>query len=102
MYKIYTNRIWVRAYLTLQGEFTVGSMIALINLLNYIVWPFANISKAMSNVDQSIVSSQRLGEIFALPDAIPVDAFTPLYENLRSTHCKQMMFSFHTMKVNPY
>ena len=34
----------VGAYLTTKGEFSVGSMIAVINLLNYIVWPFANIS----------------------------------------------------------
>lgn len=51
------------AYFTVRGEFSVGNMIAVLNLLNYVVWPFANISNSISEVNQAKVSSQRIIEI---------------------------------------
>ena len=53
----------VGAYLTTKGEFSVGSMIAVINLLNYIVWPFANISNSISDFNQALISANRIMEL---------------------------------------
>lgn len=51
------------AYFTVHGEFSVGNMIAVLNLLNYVVWPFANISNSISEVNQAKVSAQRIIEV---------------------------------------
>lgn len=51
------------AYFTVRGEFSVGNMIAVLNLLNYVVWPFANISNSISEVNQAKVSAQRIIEV---------------------------------------
>ena len=55
------------AYFVLQGEIVVGSMIAIIQLLNYVIWPFANIAGSVSQVNQSIISGERIGEILSMP-----------------------------------
>ncbi len=57
----------VGAYLTTKGEFSVGSMIAVINLLNYIVWPFANISNSISDFNQALISANRIMELNQFP-----------------------------------
>ena len=44
------------AYFTARGEFSVGGMVAVLNLLNYIVWPFSNIGAAISEWNQANVS----------------------------------------------
>lgn len=56
------------AYLTVNGEFSVGSMIAVINLLNYIVWPFSNISSSISEFNQAVTSANRIMELSQIPE----------------------------------
>lgn len=48
------------AFLTVKGEFTVGGMIAVLNLLNYIVWPFSNISNSINEFNTALVSAKRI------------------------------------------
>ena len=55
------------AYLSLQGEFTIGGMIAMVQLLNYVVWPFQYASSAISEVVQALVSAERVQEVLSLP-----------------------------------
>lgn len=55
------------AYLTVNGEFSVGSMIAVINLLNYIVWPFSNISSSVSEFNQAVTSANRIIQLNQIP-----------------------------------
>ena len=57
------------AYLVTQGEFTIGGMIAMVQLLNHIVWPFQYASAAVTEVTQAIVSAGRVREVLALPHA---------------------------------
>ncbi len=59
----------VGAYFTSKGDFTVGSMIAVINLLNYVVWPFSNISSSISGFSQAIVSASRIDELQQFPQS---------------------------------
>lgn len=54
------------AYFVMQGEMRVGDMIAVVQLSNYIVWPFTIIGEIISNVNQSIVSVGRLQRICSL------------------------------------
>lgn len=56
------------AYFVMRGELVVGAMIAVIQLTNYIVWPFTAIGEIISNVNQSIVSAERLDRIYSLPE----------------------------------
>ncbi|MCM1282947.1 MAG: ABC transporter ATP-binding protein/permease [Muribaculaceae bacterium] len=48
------------AFLTVKGEFSVGGMIAVLNLLNYIVWPFSNISSSVNDFNTALVSAKRI------------------------------------------
>lgn len=59
------------AYLTAQGACTMGSMVAVVNLINYVTWPLSNISQSMSQLRQALVSVQRLEELFSLPISVP-------------------------------
>lgn len=56
------------AYFVMRGELVVGAMIAVIQLTNYITWPFQAIGEIISNVNQSIVSAERLDRIYSLPE----------------------------------
>lgn len=56
------------AYFVMRGELVVGAMIAVIQLTNYITWPFKAIGDIISNVNQSIVSAERLDRIYSLPE----------------------------------
>lgn len=56
------------AYFVMRGELVVGAMVAVIQLTNYIIWPFTAIGDIISNVNQSIVSAERLDRIYSLPE----------------------------------
>lgn len=51
------------AYLATRGELLVGSLIAVVQLTNYIVWPFVGTGEVVSQVNQSIASAKRLQTI---------------------------------------
>lgn len=55
------------SYFVLTGETTVGSLIMIVQLLNYIVTPLAKFPAAVAQIGQAAASSARLGEIYELP-----------------------------------
>lgn len=55
------------SYFVLTGETTVGSLIMIVQLLNYIVTPLAKFPAAVAQIGQAAASSVRLGEIYELP-----------------------------------
>lgn len=55
------------SYYVAQGELTVGTLIAMVQLMNYIVNPIANLSTYVSKVNQSVASAGRIGEIHDIP-----------------------------------
>jgi len=66
------------AYFVLKGETTVGSLIAIVQLLNYIVNPVANFAGAISQVGQATASSERIGMIYDLQADKEVAAVSPV------------------------
>lgn len=73
------------AFLCQSGELTVGGMISMVQILNYIVMPFANLSGAISQISQAVVSADRMTEVIDLPRGpvgapagrvLPVDGMT--------------------------
>lgn len=55
------------SYFVLTGETTVGSLIMIVQLLNYIVTPLAKFPASVAQIGQAAASSARLGEIYELP-----------------------------------
>ena len=54
------------AYFVLSGETTVGSLIMIVQLLNYIVNPVTKFPVAIAGVGQAVSSAERIGKIYEL------------------------------------
>ncbi len=50
-------------YFVLNGKATIGSLIAIVQLLNYVTAPFSNLADGMSKITQSKVSAERIKEL---------------------------------------
>lgn len=80
--------IGVGAYFVMRGETTFGNMVAIVQLLNYVVNPVANFAGAIAQIGQAKASSGRIGEIYELPadrqviSANSVDAVELVAENI--------------------
>jgi len=68
----------VGAYFVLNGETTVGSLIAIVQLLNYIVNPVANFAGTITQISQSTASAERIGTIYKLPADKEINAIDPV------------------------
>lgn len=55
------------SYFVLNGETTVGSLIMIVQLLNYIITPLTKFPAAVAQIGQATASSERIGEIYELP-----------------------------------
>lgn len=56
------------SYFVLTGETTVGSLIMIVQLLNYIVTPIAKFPAAVAQIGQASASAERIGSIYELPE----------------------------------
>ncbi|MDE7193380.1 MAG: ABC transporter ATP-binding protein/permease, partial [Oscillospiraceae bacterium] len=56
------------SYFVLNGETTVGSLIMIVQLLNYIVTPVAKFPAAVAQIGQASASAERIGGIYELPE----------------------------------
>ena len=85
---MFMGGIGIGAYFVLNGEVTIGSLIAIIQLLNYVVNPVANFAGTIAQIGQATASSNRIGTLYDLPADIeavsvnPVDALELSAENL--------------------
>jgi len=59
--------IGVGAFFVLRGETTMGNLIGMVQLLNYVVNPVAGFAGAIALVAQAKASSGRIGELYELP-----------------------------------
>lgn len=59
------------ALLVTKGEMHLSGMIAVIQLTNYIVWPFTAVGGILSNVNQAIIAARRMRRIYELPQRPP-------------------------------
>lgn len=58
------------SYFVLNGETTVGSLIMIVQLLNYIVTPIAKFPAAVAQIGQASASAERIGGIYELPEEV--------------------------------
>ena len=85
---MFLTAIGIGAYFVLKGETTLGNLIAIVQLMNYIVSPVAGFAGAISQIGQAAASSGRIGMIYELPadskpTAVnPVDALELTAENI--------------------
>jgi len=85
---MFMGGIGIGAYFVLNGEVTIGSLIAIIQLLNYVVNPVANFAGTIAQIGQATASSNRIGTLYDLPADIeavsvnPVDALEIVTENI--------------------
>lgn len=56
------------SYFVLTGETTVGSLIMIVQLLNYIVTPIAKFPAAVAQIGQASASAERIGSIYEVPE----------------------------------
>jgi len=57
----------VGAYFVMQGETTFGNLVAIIQLLNYVVNPVAKFAETITLISQAKASSERIGSVIDLP-----------------------------------
>ena len=64
---VFTIALGGGAFFVARGELEVSAMIAVVQLSNYIIWPFTALGSIVSEINQAIASAQRLDRIYALP-----------------------------------
>jgi len=57
----------VGAFFVLRGDTTLGALVAIVQLLNYVVNPVTSFAGAVTEVGKAMASSKRIGEIMDLP-----------------------------------
>lgn len=80
------------AYFVLKGETTVGSLIMIVQLLNYIVAPMTKFSVAIAGIGQAVASSGRIGMIYELPAEKEIPMATSV--NATQLIVKDLCFSY--------
>jgi len=66
-FSMFLVAIGVGAYFVMQGQTTFGNLVAIVQLLNYVVSPVAKFAETISLVSQSKASAERIGTIIDLP-----------------------------------
>jgi len=95
---MFLGGIGIGAFFVLSGEVTMGSLIAIIQLLNYVVDPVANFAGTIAQIGQATASSGRIGTLYNLPadnEAVsvnPVDAV--------ELNAKNISFSYNNEENN--
>lgn len=83
------------SYFVLNGETTVGSLIMIVQLLNYIITPLTKFPAAVAQIGQATASSERVGEVYELPSEqinrtlVSVDAQKLFAENLSFAYMQE-------------
>ena len=82
----------IGAYFVMIGETTLGNLLGIIQLLNFVVMPISDFSAAVSLVSQATASALRVGAVYDLPAdkkliiGKPVDATELSAENVRFSY----------------
>jgi len=66
-FSMFLIAIGVGAYFVMQGQTTFGNLVAIVQLLNYVVNPVARFAETISLVSQAKASAGRIGSIIDLP-----------------------------------
>ncbi|MFI3212910.1 MAG: ABC transporter ATP-binding protein [Eubacteriales bacterium] len=87
------------SYFVSQGELLLGDMIAIISLSNYIIWPFTAVGDIISNANQSIISAQRLDNIYSLGEQNQVQCLAKKKENFTGLKLNQVSFGYDEVEI---
>lgn len=84
------------AYFVVQGELEVGALIGVVQLSNYIIWPFTALGDVISKANQSIVSARRLRVIYELEQEKTVyeRKLIKNQEKIQSVEAKNLSFAY--------
>lgn len=69
------------SFLVVRGETTVGTLIAVVNLVSFFYGPFLHISGWMAEVNEVKVSTNRIGEILSMPTENSTQTAKPSVQN---------------------
>jgi len=88
----------VGSYFAIRGDYSVGTMLTMVQLLNYIIAPLNTISPAMNNINNSFVSAERVERIFGLEQETDVSS---KYNNakIKEINITNLNFSYGNTKV---
>lgn len=86
----------VGAYFVIIGETTVGTLVAILQLLNYIITPLSRVSNAFSQIAQAKTSAERIRDLLKIDlDQCIVD----YYDEFDSLHLRNVSFAYGDKKV---
>ena len=85
----------------MRGETTVGTLIAVVNLVSFFYGPFLHISGWMAEVNEVKVSANRIGEILSMPTENSTQTAKPAVQNAGSAAltAKDLSFAYDEEKV---
>ena len=72
------------SFLVVRGETTVGTLIAVVNLVSFFYGPVLHISGWMAEVNEVKVSTNRIGEILSMPTENSTQTANPAVQNAGS------------------
>lgn len=89
------------SFLVVRGETTVGTLIAVVNLVSFFYGPFLHISGWMAEVNEVKVSANRIGEILSMPTENSTQTAKPAVQNAGSAAltAKDLSFAYDEEKV---
>ena len=80
------------SYFVLKDETTVGSLIMIVQLLNYIITPLTKFPAAVAQIGQAVASSERIGEIYELPSEQINNALESV--NVQKLYAENLSFAY--------
>lgn len=83
----------VGAYFVLIGETTFGNLIAIVQLLNFVVMPVSDFANTMAQISQALASAERIGALYEFPEAKKPVIGKPV--NATKLTAENISFSYH-------
>lgn len=82
------------AYLVLNGEITVGTIMGFLQLLNYIVWPFTELMPLLGELQNGKAARARIRELGEIPRENE-EQDIPLKNNQAILQIRDLSFAYH-------
>ncbi len=74
-----TALLWFGAYLVIQGELTIGQLVAFNMMMGYIITPIVSLANLWDELQEVVISVERLNDVFdATPEESPQQLLLPL------------------------
>jgi ATP-binding cassette, subfamily B, bacterial HlyB/CyaB len=89
--------LWLGAYLVLQGELTLGELIAFRIISGYVTSPILRLAQLWQSFQETALSLERLSDIVDTPQEAEVDRYNiPLPAIAGAVQYENISFRFHT------